>query len=108
MAHTFTDDNFETEVLDYKDGPVLVDFYAVWCGPCQIEGPIVEALAEELKDSKIKIGKLDVDAANATAGKYEVMSIPTIIIFKNGEIVETLVGLQSKETLKDKVEKLSN
>ena len=101
----FTDQNFETEVLK-SDVPVLVDFFAEWCGPCRMLGPIIEELTEEMKDKKVKIGKINIDEAPETAKKYNVMSIPTIIIFKNGEPVETMSGVQNKEVLKEKLEKL--
>lgn len=104
MAMQFTDQNFEQEVLK-SDKPVLVDFWAAWCGPCQMMGPIIEELAEELKD-KYKIGKLNVDENRETAAKYNIMSIPTLIIFKNGEIAKQLVGLQAKESLKEELEKI--
>ena len=96
-----TDATFEQEVLQAKE-PVLVDFWAPWCGPCRIQGPIVEELARELS-GKAKVAKLNVDEKQVTAEKYSVMSIPTIIIFKNGQIVEQLVGVQNKETLADKL-----
>lgn len=96
MALQFTDANFETEVLQ-SETPVLVDFWAPWCGPCQILGPTVEALAEEMKD--VKIGKLNVDENPGTASKYSVMSIPSIKIFKGGDVVKEMVGVQSKEAL---------
>jgi thioredoxin 1 len=100
------DANFEAEVLNYKDGPVLIDFFAPWCGPCQMQGPIIEELAEEMKDSKAKIFKMNVDENPATAGKFNVMSIPTLIIFVNGEAKETLMGVNAKESLKAKLEAL--
>lgn len=100
----FTDNNFETDVLQ-SNKPVLVDFFATWCGPCRMQGPIVEELAAEMGD-KVKIGKMDVDQNPQVAQKYGIMSIPTIIIFKDGEIKETLVGLQTKEILKLALEKL--
>ena len=100
-----TDQNFETEVLK-SEVPVLVDFFADWCGPCQMQGPIIEELATEMKDQKVKIGKLNVDQAPETAKKYNVMSIPTLIIFKDGQPTETMTGLQNKEALKEKLEKL--
>lgn len=92
-----TDDNFENEVLKAKK-PVLVDFWAVWCGPCQMQEPIIEELAAGLKD-KVKIAKLNVDENPKTASQYNVMSIPTLKIFKSGKEIETLVGVQTKETL---------
>jgi thioredoxin 1 len=104
MAMQFTDQNFEQEVLK-SEKPVLVDFWAAWCGPCQMMGPIIEELAEELKD-KYKIGKLNVDENRETAAKYNIMSIPTLIIFKNGEVVKQLVGVQAKESLKEELEKI--
>jgi thioredoxin 1 len=100
----FNDSNFNSEVLEYKDGPVLVDFFATWCGPCQMQGPILENLATELKDTKLKIGKLDVDQSPDTTQKYGVMSMPTLIIFVAGEPKETLVGLQNLDVLKEKLE----
>lgn len=100
----FTDNNFEIEVLQ-SDKPVLVDFFATWCGPCRIQGPIIEELAVEM-GNKVKIGKMNVDQNPQIAQKYGIMSIPTIIIFKDGEIKQTLVGLQSKEILKLALEKL--
>lgn len=103
MAMQFTDQNFEQEVLK-SDKPVLVDFWAAWCGPCQIMGPIIDDLAKEL-EGEYKIGKLNVDENRGTASKYGVMSIPTLIIFKNGEIVKQFVGVQAKEILKEELEK---
>ncbi|MFA6421783.1 MAG: thioredoxin [Candidatus Buchananbacteria bacterium] len=99
-----TDANFEEEVLN-SETPVLVDFFAAWCGPCRLQGPIVEELAGEIGD-KAKIGKLDVDASPQTAQKYGIMSIPTIMIFKSGEPVQTLIGLQTKEGLSDEINKV--
>jgi thioredoxin 1 len=103
MALQFTDQNFETEVLK-SEKPVLVDFWAAWCGPCQMMGPIIEELAEEMGD-KYKVGKLNVDENRETAAKYGIMSIPTLIIFKEGKAVKQLVGVQAKETLKEELEK---
>jgi thioredoxin 1 len=95
---TITDQTFEQTVLK-SDKPVLVDFWAVWCGPCQMQGPIVEEIATEL-EGKAVVGKLNVDENQQSAQTYGVMSIPTIIIFKGGQPVKQFVGVQSKEVLK--------
>lgn len=97
MEMKFTSENFETEVLK-SEIPVMVDFYADWCGPCKLMGPIVENLADEYGD-RIKIGKIDIDEANDIALQYQVMSIPTIIFFKDGQVVRKEVGLQTKKIL---------
>ena len=102
MAVELTDATFEEKVLKENEKPVLVDFWAPWCGPCQMMGPILEALSEEVSDFAV-VGKLNVDENPATAGKYGVMSIPTLIIFKNGEPVKQLVGVQSKEVLTEEL-----
>ena len=104
MEMQFTDKNFEAEVLK-SDKPVLVDFWAVWCGPCQMMEPIIEELAEEVKD-KYKVGKMNVDENRETAAKFGIMSIPTLIIFKDGKAVKQLVGVQAKENLKEELEKI--
>jgi thioredoxin 1 len=104
MAQQFTDQNFDQEVIK-SDKPVLVDFWAAWCGPCQMMGPIIDELAEKMTD-KVKIGKLNVDENRETAGKYNVMSIPTLIIFKDGKIAKQLVGVQAKESLEEELEKI--
>lgn len=98
-----TDDNFEAEVLKCNK-PVLVDFWAPWCGPCRAVGPIVEELADQFKDS-IKVMKLNVDESQKSAMNYNVRSIPTIILFKDGKVLDTLVGLVPKEKLEDFVKK---
>ena len=85
--------------------PVLLDFWAPWCAPCRVVGPMVEALAEEFA-GKIKVGKLNVDENPETAGKFGVMSIPTLLFFKKGQPVDSIVGAQSKEAIKQKMEKL--
>ena len=91
----FTDQNFEKEVLK-SEMAVLVDFWAPWCGPCQMVGPIVEELAKEY-DGKVKIGKLNVDENPQVAVKYSIMSIPAVIFFKEGKEVARQIGLESKE-----------
>ena len=104
MEVTFTDANFEAEVLN-SDVPVLVDFWAPWCGPCQMMGPIIEDLAKEFDAGKAKVGKINVDENQVVAGKFQVMSIPTFLVFKNGEVVETLVGGLPKDKLKEAIDK---
>jgi thioredoxin 1 len=99
---TFTDDNFATEVLQ-SDKPVLVDFWAVWCGPCKMIAPFVEELASEL-EGKVKVGKLDVDNNQESAIKYGVRSIPTVLIFKDGKVFDTIIGAVPKVQLKQKLE----
>lgn len=101
---TVTDQNFEAEVLK-SNIPVLVDFWAPWCGPCRIVGPIIEELAKEYA-GKIKVGKLNVDDNPQTAGNYNVLSIPTIMLFKNGKPVKTMVGAQGKENFKKGIEEV--
>lgn len=102
MEHTFTDQNFATEVLQ-SSTPVFVDFWAPWCGPCIAMGPIIEELAHEIDEQKLKIGKMNVDENIETPGTYRVMSIPTMIVFQNGQIAETIVGSLPKEQLMAKL-----
>jgi thioredoxin 1 len=99
---TITDDNFEEEVLK-SDKPVLIDFWATWCGPCRMIAPIVEEMATEY-DGKAKIGKLDVDSNQQTSIKYGVRSIPTLLLFKGGELKETIIGAVPKAHLVDKLQ----
>jgi len=104
MSHIVGDDaNFKTEVLDFK-GKVLVDFWATWCGPCQMLAPTMDELGDELKD-KVKVVKLDVDASSTTASQFGVSSIPTVILFVDGKPVDTLVGFRQKQDYLAMVEK---
>ena len=88
-----TKENFESEVMN-SDKPVMVDFFATWCGPCKMLHPVVEALANEVTD--VKIGELDIDEQIELAEKYRIMTVPSLVLFKNGEAVDKLVGVQSK------------
>ncbi len=101
-----TDDNFQTEVLN-SDKPVLVDFWAEWCGPCRMVAPIVEELASEYNGS-LKVGKVDVDANQKVSMQFGVRSIPTLLIFKNGKVVDQIIGAVPKRALADKVTKHLN
>jgi len=103
MAKQFNDTNFKEEVLGSKT-PVLVDFYADWCGPCKMMGPIIEELATEY-EGKATIGKLNVDESVSTAQAYKVMSIPTMILFKDGQAVDKAVGAITKAELTEKINK---
>ncbi|MBL4931768.1 MULTISPECIES: thioredoxin [Clostridium] len=105
MARELNSNEFQNEVLNSKD-IVLVDFSATWCGPCKMLAPIVEELGKEM-EGKVKVFKLDVDKSGDIAQKYQVMAVPTVIIFKNGEVAEKMVGFQPKNVLKDKLEYFS-
>lgn len=102
MAVEFTNDNFKEKVLEHN-GVALVDFWAEWCGPCRLIGPVVEDLSKEY-DGKATIGKLNVDDNREIAAQYGIMSIPTLLIFKNGQIVDKHVGVASKGDLKKKID----
>lgn len=101
MEMKFNATNFEEEVLK-SDMPVLVDFYADWCGPCKMMGPIVSKLAQNF-EGKVKVGKINIDDEMSLAQKYRVMSIPTFIIFKNGEAVATIIGAVNEKELTEKI-----
>ena len=100
---TLTDDNFDTEV-NASDKPVLVDYWATWCGPCKILSPILEELQGEMND--VEFVKLDVDQFPEISGANQVMGVPTVVILKDGEIKERFVGVQPKEVIKEKVSAL--
>ncbi len=101
---TFTDANFEAEVLK-SETPVLVDFWASWCVPCKIVGPIIEELAQEYS-GKVKIGKLNVDENPQAAQGFSVMSIPTVMFFKGGKPVKSMIGAQSKDSYKKTIDEV--
>lgn len=98
-----TNENFESEVLK-NEGLVLVDFWAPWCGPCRMLGPILEDLEKEMGE-KVKVCKVNVDEESSIAQQYGIMSIPAVFLFKNGEIAETMIGLQPKESFEEAVKK---
>jgi thioredoxin 1 len=102
---TFTDDNFQDTVITASnDKPVLVDFFATWCGPCKSQGPIVDEVAKELEGAAV-VGKIDVDENPDSAQKFQVMGIPALKVFRNGEVVEEFTGLQQKETIVEALKK---
>lgn len=94
---TLTNENFSSEVLS-SDKPVLVDFWATWCGPCKMLAPVIEEIAEEYADT-VKVGKVNVDDCGELAAKYGIASIPTVIVFKNGKAVQSAVGYRPKEQI---------
>jgi thioredoxin 1 len=99
-----TDQTFKQKILEDK-GIAIVDFWAPWCGPCRTVGPVIDELAKEY-EGKAKIGKINVDENSQIASQYGVMSIPSVLFFKNGQPVKTMVGAQSKETYKQEIEQL--
>jgi thioredoxin len=105
MTQEFTQDSFSTDVIEAsKNKPVLVDFFASWCGPCQIQGPIVDEVSEEVGEKAI-VGKLNTENAMEVARQFGIMSIPTIIIFRNGQPAERFTGVQEKEMLMEGLHK---
>lgn len=104
MSFKFTDANFQEEALESKI-PVIVDFYADWCGPCKMMAPIIDQLATEY-EGKVKIGKVNTDENRGVASKYNIMSIPTILFIKDGQVVETTVGALPKQALEQKIKDL--
>jgi len=104
MAQAFTDSNFKTEVIE-SEKPVLVDFSATWCGPCKQLNPIIEELAQEYS-GRVKVGKVDIDDNQETAMNFGITSVPTVILFKSGKAVDTIVGLNSKAVYKKKLDAL--
>lgn len=106
MGNTFevTDDTFDSEIVN-SDIPAVVDFWATWCGPCKMIGPVVEELAGEY-EGKVKFAKMDVDNNRQTPARFGIRNIPTLIFFKGGEVVNTVVGAQPKTSLEEQVKKL--
>ena len=102
MEYTFTSENFKEEVLK-SDVPVLVDMFATWCGPCKMMAPVVAQLAQEYEDS-VKVGKLDIDQNVDIVAQYKIMSVPTFLVIKDGEVVKKLIGAVSKEELVEAIE----
>lgn len=105
MTQTFTDKNFQDEVLN-SNSLVIVDFWAPWCAPCRIQGPILEELSNQYDETEVKIGKLNVDENPQTASQYRVMSIPTLKFIKDGEVAGEMIGLQNRETIVNKINEL--
>jgi len=99
-----SDDNFESEIVN-SEIPSMVDFWAEWCGPCKKVGPVVEELAAEY-EGKVKIAKMDVDSNRQTPAKFGIRNIPTLILFKGGEVVNTIVGAQPKTSIEEALKKL--
>ena len=101
MVNIFNEENFENEVIN-SDKTTIVDFYADWCGPCKMMSPIIDKIAEENTEN-IKVGKVNVDENQELAMKYNVMSIPTILVFKNGNLVKTFIGVTSKSEIEEAI-----
>jgi len=104
MAYKFTDSNFEQDAIQ-SSIPVVIDFYADWCGPCKMMSPVVDELAADY-EGKVKIGKVNTDENRSVATKYNIMSIPTILLMKDGKIVDTVVGAIPKTVLQEKIDRM--
>jgi len=104
MAYKFTDSNFEQDAIQ-SSIPVVIDFYADWCGPCKMMSPVVDELAADY-EGKVKIGKVNTDENRSVATKYNIMSIPTILLMKDGQIVDTIVGAIPKTVLQEKIDRM--
>ncbi len=102
MSKVFTQSNFQSEVINSKI-PVFVDFYADWCAPCKMMAPVIDEIAKAY-EGKLSVGKIDVDTAAAISQKYNIMSIPAMLLFKNGKVVETFVGVTAKNVLIQKID----
>jgi len=102
MVRVVNNNEFQTDVIN-NNGVVLVDFFATWCGPCKMVAPVLDALSNEM-EGKATIVKVDVDQSGALAQQYNIMSVPTMIVFKNGKPVDTIMGFQPKESIKAKIE----
>lgn len=104
-AKEFTDANFQSEVLE-SDQPVLVDFWAAWCGPCRAVGPTIEALAEQY-DGSVKVGKLNIDENPKLPSEFNISTIPAVLLFKDGKVVETFIGVQPKDRYETTLRRLA-
>jgi thioredoxin 1 len=104
MAYKFTDNNFEQDAIQ-SSVPVVIDFYADWCGPCKMMSPVVDELAADY-EGRVKIGKVNTDENRGIATKYNIMSIPTILLMKDGQIIDTVVGAIPKTVLQEKIDRM--
>ncbi len=104
MEITLTEQNFDQEIIQ-SELPALVDFWAPWCGPCRMMGPVIDAIAEKYQ-GRVKVGKLNVDEAPGIASRYGIMSIPTISIFKDGNVVDTVVGAVPQQEIENRIDRI--
>ncbi|MGE3166062.1 MAG: thioredoxin [Planctomycetota bacterium] len=104
---TIDNDNFETLVVD-SGSPALVDFYATWCGPCKVIAPLVDELAKEYAGKGLKVGKVDIDTAPELATRFRIQGVPTLLFFKDGKVVDQLVGAHPKRTIEQKVQTITS